>query len=488
MTTNQRRSSLRTRPRLIAAVVVAGLVAAGCSPGSDDAEESADEPADSAVPTSETESTVGSEAGEEGDEASGTETTVAEMSAPDCGSDDIVLKALFETGFDLPFALTEEFTNQYPNVTFDISQDQFNNLITSTPRLLAGDNAPDLIRLPTMVSLVQDGLLLNLDDYAAAYGWDQWPAAQLGQNRVNDEGIRGDGSLYAMGLNYSLTGVFYNKEQAAELGMTEPPATVEEFDALLAAASDAGLQPIMAWNAAASGGGLAFPLQHLMAAYGPPEPINEWIFQQPGSTIDTDTNLQAAEHLQGWIEAGYFPEDANAIQYTDANARFRSGEGVFIFNGDWENASMDADMAGNVGFFVFPGLEADAPLAAMSSPNTYGIAANAEHPDCAAFFFDWVATNEVAREINVSVGGSNPGGPAELAIPPVAEGSVTNETLAAGAEVAADNGQMDFIANATGAIFAEGWTPELQKMIGGQQDAAGLLSTVQDEYLSQLEG
>ena len=31
---------------------------------------------------------------------------------------------------------------------------------------------------------------------------------------------RGDGSLWAMGLNYSLTGVFYNKALAAKIGMT----------------------------------------------------------------------------------------------------------------------------------------------------------------------------------------------------------------------------------------------------------------------------
>ena len=95
--------------------------------------------------------------------------------------------------------------------------------MTATPRLLSGDNPPDLIRLPSMVSLVKDGLLKNLDDYATAFGWDQWPAAQLAQNRVAEDGTRGSGSLYAMGLNYSLTGVFYNKELAAQIGMTEPP-------------------------------------------------------------------------------------------------------------------------------------------------------------------------------------------------------------------------------------------------------------------------
>jgi raffinose/stachyose/melibiose transport system substrate-binding protein len=412
--------------------------------------------------------------------------TAPSSEAPSCGTEPVELRAYFETGFDLPFALSEEFTQQYPNVTWDISQDQFTNLMNATPRLLSGDNPPDLIRLPTMVSLVNDGLLLNLDDYASAFGWDQWPAAQLAQNRVADDGTRGSGSLYAMGLNYSLTGVFYNRELAEQIGMTEPPATVAEFDELLAAAKDAGLLPIMVWNASASGGGLAFPLQQLMAAYGPPEPINDWIFQKPDATIDTPSNLEAAEHLQRWIEADYFPEDANAIQYTDANARFRAGEGLFIFNGDWENAMYNSEMAGNVGFMLFPPLEAGAPVAAMSAPLTYGIAANAEHADCAAFFFNWVATNGAARQINVDVGGSNPGGPTDLAIPPVEEGSVTNETLAAGQLVAEANGAMDFIANATGAIFAQGWTPELQEMVGGRQDAAGLLESVQAEYERQL--
>ena len=124
--------------------------------------------------------------------------------------------------------------------------------------------------------------------------------------------------------------------------------------------------------------------------------------------------------------------------------------------------------------------------AAMSAPLTYGIATNAKNADCAAFFFDWVARNETARQINVDIGGSNPGGPTDLPIPTAASGSVTNETLAAGNQVAKDNGGMDFIANATGSIFAQGWTPELQKMIGGKQDAAGILKAVQAEYEKEL--
>ena len=392
----------------------------------------------------------------------------AVAAGPSCGTDPVELNAYFETGFDLPFKLSDEFTKQFPNVTWKISQDQFTNLMNATPRLLSGDNPRTSSGSRQMVALVKDGLLKNLDDYATAFGWDTWPAAQLAQNRVGTDGTRGSGSLYAMGLNYSLTGVFYNKQLAAQLGMTEPPKTVAEFEDLLAKAKAAGLLPIMAWNATASGGGLAFPLQNLMAAYGPTQPINDWIFQKAGATIDTPTNLTAAQHLQQWVKAGYFNEDTNATEYTDANARFGKGEGVFMFNGDWQDATYDKDLAGNVGFFTFPPAEAGGSLAAMSAPLTYGIADKAKNADCAAAFFNWVATNETARQIDVAVGGSNPGGPTDLAVPPAAAGSVINETLNAGADVAKDNGAMDFIANATGAIFAQGWTPELQKMVGRQ--------------------
>jgi raffinose/stachyose/melibiose transport system substrate-binding protein len=402
---------------------------------------------------------------------------------PSCGTDPVVMKVTFETGWDMPTQLTEEFTSQFPNVTWDISMDQFSNLITTTPMLLASDNPPDLIRLPTMVSFAQDGLLKNLEDYATAFGWNDWPVPQLNQNRLDANWVRGSGTLYAMGLNYSMTGVFYNKTLATQIGMTEPPKTVAEFEALLAAAKTAELQPIMQWGSAKSGMGLAFPLQNLMAAYGPVEPINDWIFQKPGATIDTPSNLIAAQHLQDWIEKGYFPSDINAIEYTDAASRFGNGEGVFTFNGDWQNGGYNAAMPGNVGFFLFPPAEAGGGYAAMSAPLTIGIAANAKHADCAAFFLNWAATNETARQINVDGMGSNPGGPVDASVPTVAAGSVTIDTLAAGPML---SGAMDFIANATSSIFAQGWTPELQKMVAGEQDAAGLLQAVQAEYLREL--
>ncbi|MFI5934159.1 ABC transporter substrate-binding protein [Actinoplanes sp. NPDC051494] len=403
-----------------------------------------------------------------------------------CGTDPVKLKGYFETGFPLPRTLSEEFTAQFPNVTWDIREDQFAVITQNAPRVLS-DDPPDLVRVPQVSELAKDGLLLNLDSYATAYGWDKWPASQLEQMRFGADGERGDGSLQAMGLNFSMTGIFYNKKLAAQIGMTEAPRTLAAFDTVLQKAKDAGITPINQFNGGATGG-LAFPLQNLMAAYGDAAPINDWIFNKQGSTIDTPSNVQAAQHLEKWIKAGFFAPDINSQDYAMMMSRFIGGKNLFIFSGDWESGNLDKQMAGNAGFFLMPSNEAVGKQAAMSAPLTYGISAKSTNADCAAFFLNWVATNEKARDIGVTVGGSHPMGPTDAYMPAVGADTVTAGTLAAGATIGKDNGSMDFIANATGSIYAKSWTPQLQKLVAGQQTPQGLLTAVQKDYESQVKG
>jgi raffinose/stachyose/melibiose transport system substrate-binding protein len=413
--------------------------------------------------------------------------TAVTRAASGCGNAPVTLSAYIETGFPVANKLMAAFARQYPNVKWHIRQDQFAVITQNAPRVLASD-PPDLMRLPSISDLVKDGLLKNLDPYASAFGWDKWPSSELVQLRSGPGGRpRGEGSLYAMGLNYSMTGVFYNKKLAARIGMTSAPATLAELDQDLAKAKRAGITPIVQFNGGATGG-FAFPLQDLMAAYGPPGPINDWIFNKPGATIDTPANRQAAQQLAQWIKAGYFESDANAMDYFTMMSHFTHGSGLFMFNGDWESGNLDKLMPGNAGFFLMPPARAGGPHAAMSAPLTYGIAAKARHPDCAAFFLNWVATSPAARKIDVQVGGSHPLGPATAPLPAVKPGTVTAATLAAGSVIGRDNGSMDFIANATGAIYASAWTPELQKLFAGKETASGLLSTVQADYRQELAG
>jgi raffinose/stachyose/melibiose transport system substrate-binding protein len=411
----------------------------------------------------------------------------APTEAQACGTKPVTMNAYVETGFPDPIDLMNLFHKQYPNVSWKIRQDAFAVITQNAPLVLSGPNPPDIMRLPQVSGLVKDHLLKNLDGYFKAYGWSKFPASQLSQVRMPPSGRpRGTGSLWAYGLNYSLTGVFYNKKLAAQAGVTAPPTTLAQFDGDLAKAKKAGLTPIVQFDGGATGG-LLFPLQQLMAIYGPPTPINNWIFQRPGANINTPSNLQAAAHLQQWIKAGYFNSDANATDYPTMMSKFEHNEGVFMFDGDWESGNLQKLMPGQVGFFLMPTLKPGQKHTAMSAPLTYGIAAKAKHADCAAFFFNWVTTNPKARALNVRVGGSNPGGPPALKIPVPKGATLIAQTLAAGRVVAKDNGAMDFIANATSAIYAQSWTPEVQKLFAGQESPDGVLKTVQADYVQQVK-
>ncbi|MCG5452181.1 ABC transporter substrate-binding protein [Micromonospora hortensis] len=399
------------------------------------------------------------------------------------GADPITLDMYAETGFPLAKALADEFSKQHSNVTFNIREDQFTVIVENAPRVMASDNSPDIIRLPTMVDLVKDDLLKNLDPYFTAYGWDKFPASQLMQLRVG-ENTRGTGSLYGMGLGYSVTGVFYNKKLASQIGMTQPPATVAEFEELLAKAKTGGVQPIMQFNKNTAG--INFPHQALQNQFGDPTQVADWIFQKPGATFDTPAALKATQTIQKWAQAGYFTKDANALDYAGMVGEFQKGNGLFMFNGDWESANLDKSMPGNVGFFLFPTESAGGKHVAMSAPNTFGVSAKAKNPDAAAYFLNWVHTNAKAREISVTVGGSSPGGPSDLPVPSATPNTVLAETLKASQQLGAENGAVDFTANATGGIFAAAITPEMQKLIAGQQTPEGYVKAVQAEYQKEL--
>ena len=350
----------QTARRTLATLGFAAIIVTGCAaPGA----VATPTPAPTAAPTT-APATAPAESGAPAASASPVATV------PDCGTDPVKLSVYVETISELMPQALRGVHQAVPER--DLGHQARTRSRTARPTFRAcspSDNPPDIARAAMLIDLAKDGLLKDMTPYEKAYGWDKWPQAQFEQVRINDEFKRGTGPIRAFGLNQSAVGVFYNKDLAAKIGMTAAPKTVEEFDALLAKAKEAGLQPIMQWNAATSGGGLAFPLQNLMAAYGDHSAINDWVFLKEGATIDTPEFLQAAQKLDEWIKKGYFPEDVNAIEYTDAAGRFGKGEGVFTFNGDWQNGGYDKDLPGKVGFFTFP------ENVGMSAPLTFVVAA-----------------------------------------------------------------------------------------------------------------
>lgn len=394
-------------------------------------------------------------------------------------SEEITLTIADETGFPVTDVLAEEFTRQFPNVTFNITRDTFANLTANAPKLMAGDEAPDLIRLPTMGDTVRDGLLADLDPYYDAYGWDTWSDSQLAALRMDEDGARGNGPLYQLGLGYSVTGIYMNTELAAELGIDAPPATLAELEENLAAAKEAGILPIMAGD---KDGVVNFVVQAAMNQYADKDEFMDWMFNKPGARYDTEGNIQGAELIRKWADAGYFPSDINAIDYASFVSRFQEGEGLFSFNGNWAAADNQDKMGENVAFFLMPPLEEGDKHVAMGAANSFSIPAKSKHINEMAFFLNWVHTNEEARQIIVDVTGASPGGDPAQAMPEVEPGSLIDNALTMSAQISEEDGQVDFMSNTTSGIYAGSIIPESQQLVTGKITGEEFVRAVQEFY------
>jgi len=400
-------------------------------------------------------------------------------------SEDVVLTIADETGFPVTDELTKEFTKQHPNVTFDITRDTFANLTANAPKLLASNDPPDLIRLPTLGDTVKDGLVANLDPYYEAYGWDAWPASQLAPLRMTEDGVRGSGSLYQLGLGYSITGIYMNDTIAADLGIEEAPQTIAELEEDLATAKEAGVTPIVAGD---KDGVVNFVVQAAMNQYADKDEFLSWMFNEPDATYATDGNIEGAELVSKWAKAGYFDEDVNAVDYFTFVTRFSEGGGLFTFNGNWEAANYQKALGDDVSYFLMPPAEEGGDHVAMGAANSFSAAAGSDNLDEIVYFLNWIHTDDKARQIVVDVTGASPGGDPALDQPTVESGSLIEQALAMAAQIGEENGQVDFMANTTAGIYSGSIIPESQLLVTGKITGTDFVERVQAFYESEIGG
>lgn len=374
--------------------------------------------------------------------------------------------------------LGEEFTTQHPTVTFDIVAEANSNLSTNLSRILTRADPPDLIFMPSVAQSARDGLLANLDPYYDAYGWENWSQELLRIARVSPTGERGTGSLYAVGIGYNVTGIFYNKQIAAEIGLEGAPQSFDEFEQAALDAVDAGY---LGFSLAAKDAGTPFLLQELQNAYGNAPEINDWVYQRPGASFDQPGMLAAAEKLQEWTKNGVISPDALSIDYPTMMADFQAGKALYVPVGDWEAQRLVAAMGDNVGFFLIPTVEEGEKQYTMAAPTNYSIPAGSSNKDVSAYFLNWIQSDEKARQLVVDIIGSSPGGPADLPVPD-SDIPLVQETLAAFQRVLADDGAVDFMANVSTAFTLDTLNPEMQALVLGDRTPRDFVDVVQSAY------
>ncbi|MDT0214557.1 extracellular solute-binding protein [Rothia sp. ARF10] len=367
----------RTRTTLVALLAGAGLALSACAPGggSDDSSDDAASPTPGAVKT---------------DAASLGDVTLTVWDQEVRGGQEKQMSTL-----------NAEFQKKYPNITIKRVSRSFDDLVKTLRLALTGADAPDVVQANNtrsqMGEFVKAGQLVNLDPYAAAYGWDKrYPQSVRNVASYSPDGKTfGSGSLFGMPQVGEVVGIFYNDAKLKTLGIN-PPKTWADFDAALATAKSKGEVPLVLGNLEKWPAGHVFGV--VQGRFTKAEDIRRLGFGQPGGNWVTPENTKAAETLVSYVDKGYFNSGFNGQDYDPAWQNFTKGQGLFLIAGSWLQADLSAAMKTDVKFMLPPAPEAGGtPVTTGGSGLPFAITEKAKNKDAAAAYINFITSPEAMK-------------------------------------------------------------------------------------------
>ncbi len=385
--------------------------------------------------------------------------------------------------------LNEAFQDAYPNVTIERVSQSFDDLETTLRAALTGDDAPDVVQANntrgTMGAFVEAGLLLDLDDYADAYGWrDRYADSVLAVSSYGDAGATfGEGDLYGLPQTGEIVGVFYSRAALDAAGIDEQAlrdGTWEDFEAALATVQESGSTAIELGNLDGWPAGHVFgPIQ---GQYVPADQIAMLGMGNAGASWTTPENVAAATELAEWVEAGYFNEGPNGTDYDAAWADFADGAATFLIGGSWLAADLESAMGDDVGFMAPPPTSGGEVATTGGTGLPFAITAQSPNQVAAAAYLDFI-TNDDAMQVLADTGNMPVNRTAELA---PTEG-VNAEIFEAFGTVSADGHLLPYLDWAT-PTMGDTLGAGLQDLIGGQATPEEFLDGLEADYSAFTQG
>jgi raffinose/stachyose/melibiose transport system substrate-binding protein len=382
-------------------------------------------------------------------------------------------------------ALNAAFQDEYPNITIERVSRSFEDLLATLRLAITDDEPPDVVQANNgradMGAFVAAGLLANLDPYRDAYGWaERYPESVLSYSSYTEDGVTfGEGSLWGLPQMGEVVGFYYNKALLADLAI-EVPVTWDDLDAAFAAAKDGGQLPLQFGNLE------AWPGIHLFGAvqsrYTPADQIRDLGFGRPGAEWTTEENLQAAQTLVDWVDAGYVTPDFNGITPDDAWQAFAEGDGVFMLGGTWLLADLMEAMGDDVGFTVLLGAGSDMPVATGGTSLPFAVTDASENADAAAAYIDYLTSSDAMQVVT------------EKGNLPIIEASkqqlsapLQEEAFATWDAVTGGDSLLPYLDYATANSY-DLLTAQVQALMAGETEPTEFLDQLQAEYESVVGG
>lgn len=262
--------------------------------------------------------------------------------------------------------------------------------------MAAGGDLPDMFSYwagARVQFVVDSGRLAPIDDLWNENNLDEVVPASIAEGATIYNGER-----YLIPFGYHYAGFFYNPHVMEEVGISEFPATWEEFLAMCDTLLEAGVTPIALgslnrWPA-------QFWFDYLLLRTAGPEYRAALM---AGEASYTDAEVQRVMELwKELVDAGYFVPDANAYDWTDAADQVANGEAAMTLMGTWITGYWNSNglvPAEDYDFFPFPAIDEGVPVAVVGPVDGFVMSANAAHPNSARTLLLYLLTNTEAQAI-----------------------------------------------------------------------------------------
>jgi raffinose/stachyose/melibiose transport system substrate-binding protein len=298
--------------------------------------------------------------------------------------------------------LNKDFEAQHPGVTIKFEVKSFSDLVNTLKLQLSGNNPPDVTQVNqgygSMGELVTDHLLLNLDSYAAKYGWASRTSASLtalnGRFSANGKTF-GTGPLYGMAATGAWIGLFENTKIAHQLGITTAPTTLAELEQDLATAKAHDVIPLQFGGS--DGDQSSWLLASLINALDTPQLVFDVVNAKSGLTLTSSQFVRVADTIQEWADKGYFTPGWAAYNEPDVFTQFMHGSGLFELDGSWNVPLPSPANPADFTMIPFPSVGGSAAPAAIATGDiAWAIPAGSKHQALAAEYINFITSAQAA--------------------------------------------------------------------------------------------
>ena len=220
--------------------------------------------------------------------------------------------------WDGVFEKFEQENNCEVNVTI-LSWSDYNTTVYTG---LLNNDGPDVVYVTDNYDLIQANLLLGLEDYLTPEEIDNYTLWSIGP-------VNAEGKHVIVPMDDGVSIGYYNKAILAEAGLSEEPATWDEYASFIAACKT--IQEKTGKQAFLQNWGASTGTSALMLCFWP------YYFQNGGVMLDengqisinNEAGLKTLEFLKSLMDEGIFDETITAE--TESIDKFAKGELAFVF-------------------------------------------------------------------------------------------------------------------------------------------------------------